>query len=183
MFDQRPSNAERGGARRDWEWGWGILLLLCIPVISSCGASSPAPTTPVQPSSPASAHPFHATVKTFDGAFTVTLAITPNRSGPNLFTVQVKNAHSGKPATQVVITLYTTMQDMAMGTDSILLHPDGDGLFSVTGNNLDMEGHWAIGMTIQTPDHVIHKAGVSLTIFPPNRSRVRPLANGATSTH
>jgi len=91
----------------------------------------------------------------------VTLDITPNRSGANIFQLRVMNNQTGKPASHVTITLYTTMQDMAMGTDSIGLHADGAGYFSSPSNNLSMAGHWAIGIAIQTSDRVIHKAGVS----------------------
>lgn len=139
----------------------GLLLLLCVGAISGCGALSPSPTVRAQQPAPTIAHPFHATVKTLDSAFIVTLDITPNRSGPNVFMVQVRDTHTGKPATPVAITLYFTMQDMPMGTDSITLHAEGNGLFSATSNDLSMVGRWAIGMTIQTPDQRIHKAGVS----------------------
>ena len=137
-----------------------LLLLLCVGGISGCGALAPSPTVRAQQPTPTIAHPFHATMKTLDGAFIVTLDITPNRSGPNVFMVQVRNSHTGKPATPVAITLYFTMQDMPMGTDSITLHPGGSGLFSATSNDLSMGGHWAIGMTIQTPDQRLHKAGL-----------------------
>ena len=92
----------------------------------------------------------------------MTLDITPNRSGPNVFTVQVMDNHTEKLAGRLNITLYTTMQDMAMGTDSITLHADENGNYSATSDNLSMSGHWAIGIAIQTPDHALHKAGVSL---------------------
>jgi len=67
-------------------------------------------------------------------------------------------------ATHVVITLYTTMQDMPMGTDSVVLRAEGGGQFSATSDILSMGGHWALGITIQTANHVIHKAGVSLLL-------------------
>jgi len=68
---------------------------------------------------------------------------------------------TGEPAARVIITLYTTMQDMAMGTDSLVLHSDGNGQFSATSDNLSMAGHWAIGIAIQASDHTMHRAGVS----------------------
>ncbi len=42
--------------------------------------------------------------------------------------VRVVDNRTGKPAVHVDITLYTTMQDMAMGTDSMVLHADGKGI-------------------------------------------------------
>lgn len=139
------------------------MLLLCISMITGCGAP-PSPTAPIgqQPQPTEVAQPFHATVKTFDGDFTVALDITPNRSGTNVFMVRVMDNRTGKPAIHVVTTLYTTMQDMSMGTDSVLLRADGKGQFSATGDNLSMAGRWAIGIAIQTADHTIHQAGVTL---------------------
>jgi hypothetical protein len=72
--------------------------------------------------------------------------------------------HRGQPASHVEITLYTTMQDMLMGTDSVVLHADGPGRFSGTSDVLSMGGHWAIGITIRTLDHIVHKAGVRLFV-------------------
>jgi len=48
-----------------------------------------------------------------------------------------------------------------MGTDAIHLHGDSNDSFSATGV-LSMQGHWAIGIVIQTPDHRLHKGGVML---------------------
>jgi copper transport protein len=79
-----------------------------------------------------------------------------------VFTASVLDNHTTQPATHVDVTLYTTMQDMAMGTDSIVLHATTNGQFSTTSNNLNMRGHWGLAIAIQTPDHVIHKAGVNL---------------------
>lgn len=139
-----------------------LLLFLCLSAIGGCGTSSSPTTTLRQPSPTEVAQPFHGTVKTLDGDFTVTLDITPNRSGTNVFTARVMDDHTDKLASHITITLYTTMQDMAMGTDSIVLHAGGKGQFSATSDNLSMSGHWAIGIAIQTPDHALHKAGVSL---------------------
>jgi copper transport protein len=146
-----------------WKLVWCIVLFLCVSVIAGCGAT---PSSMIvirqQPQPTEVAQPFHATVKTFDGDFTLTLTITPNRSGTNVFTVRVMDNHTDRLATRANITLYTTMQDMPMGTDAIILHADGKGQFSATSDNLSMAGHWAIGITIQTSDHSLHKAGVSL---------------------
>jgi copper transport protein len=138
------------------------LFLLCASLISGCGAAHTPSTTLRQASpTPQAAHPFHATLETRDGAFTLTLDISPNRSGTNVFLAHVMDNRTGKPAGHVTITLYTTMQDMAMGTDSIVLHADGPGQFSATSDNLSMAGHWAIGITIQASDQSTHRAGVS----------------------
>jgi hypothetical protein len=145
------------------KWLWSSLLLLYFNLLNSCGTPpTPINTLQPQPQSTPVVHPFHATLQTLDSEFTITLDITPNHSGTNVFTVRVMNNHTAKPIIQAQIILYTTMQDMSMGTDSIILHADTNGQFSATNDNLNMGGHWAIGITIQTPDHIIHKAGANL---------------------
>lgn len=166
MFDWGQANEVGNGERLSLyrKALWSMLLLLCVGVIGGCSVTS-SPTTVIrrQPSPTEVAQPFHGTMKTFDGAFTVTLDITPNRSGPNMFIVHAIDNHTNKMAIDVHITLYTTMQDMPMGTDSIILHGDGKGQFSAASDNLNMAGQWAAGIAIQTPDHTIHKAGVIFT--------------------
>ena len=168
MHDQGPSGHDGAGTwltQRRCVALWSLLCLLCASPLTSCGAPSPTTTAPApQPHLTPVAHPFHVTVKTLDGDFTVTLDITPNRSGTNVFTVHVMDNHTDRLATHAKISLYTTMQDMPMGTDSILLHADGRGQFSATGDNLSMAGHWAIGISIQLTDHSMHKAGVTLVM-------------------
>jgi hypothetical protein len=151
-------------APRSWKRVWVMIFPLCFGVISGCSAISSPQSVITQQQSPTPTEivgPFHASTKTFDGDFTITLDITPNRVGSNMFIAHVIDNQTGKPATQVSVTLYTTMQDMSMGTDSIVLYADGNGQFSATGDNLDMGGHWAVGIIIQTTGHIAHKAGMS----------------------
>lgn len=162
MFTQQPSkNAWCMLLRSTWIWA-----MLCCLALASCSMPFTSTTTTSTPTNilPTTAvtQPFHQTVKTLDGAFSVTLDVTPNRSGPNVFTVSVLDNHTTQPANNVNVTLYTTMEDMAMGTDSLVLHATANGQFSATSDNLNMRGHWGLAIAIQTPDHVIHKAGVSL---------------------
>lgn len=145
-----------------WKLAGYPLLFLSLSLLGGCGTTHTA-TVHTQPSPTATASPFHTTVQTFDRVFTLTLTISPNRSGINRFTMQVRN-QAGKPAEHVEVTLYTTMQDMFMGTDSVVLRAEGPGQFSATSNVLGMGGRWAIGIIIQTTDHVLHKAGVMFTI-------------------
>lgn len=168
MLDRRQLNndgAEMWHRSLHWKPVWLLLVFLFASVITGCGPSAASTTTVgLHPQLSVVTHPFHETVKTFDGDFTFTLDITPDRSGTNVFKVQVMDTLTHTPATHIIITLYATMQDMPMGTDSIILHAGDNGYFSMTSNALSMGGHWAIGITIQTPDHTIHKAGVRLLI-------------------
>lgn len=140
-----------------------LLLVLCISLTGGCATTRTA-TVATQPSLVATASSFfHTTVETFDRTFTLTLTILPGHTGTNRFNIQIAD-HTGRPAEHVKMTLYTTMQDMSMGTDSVVLHPDGPGQFSATSDVLNMGGRWAIGIAVQTADQRIHKAGVMLAI-------------------
>ena len=151
--------------KRIWSCARTIALALCLGLLSGCGGTlAPIQTVQATPrTSPTAegAQPFHATVQALDRLLTVTLTITPDRAGTNIFTVHVRADHSSTSTTPMSVTLYTTMQDMPMGTDAIHLHADSNDSFSATGV-LSMQGHWAIGIVIQTPDHRLHKGGVML---------------------
>ena len=156
-------------ASRTWIFGnAGLIaactLLLSLSILAGCAARTTT-STPVPALSPtATPGPLHVLVKTFDSSFTITLDITPDHVGPNQFRAQVLNNQTHQAATHIVITLYATMQDMAMGTDSLVLHAEKSGQFSASSTMLSMGGHWALGITIQTPDHIIHRAGVSFVL-------------------
>lgn len=145
------------------------VLLLWISITGGCGlvpTTAHIATTQVQLQPAATPGPFHTVTQTFDGDFTITLDITPNRSGPNTFTAHIIDNRSHSLVSNLVVTLYLTMQEMPMGTDSVTLQFQGNGLFSTTSDLLSMNGHWAIGITLQTTDHIIHKAGVLILVAP-----------------
>jgi len=75
--------------------------------------------------------------------------------------VSAVDTATGKPATNIGVSLYTTMLDMDMGTDTVNLQPDGKGHFSGTGD-LTMPGNWEIRIQIRTPDASLHEASVKL---------------------
>jgi len=120
------------------------------------GTLSPTATTQQQQTT-ANARPYNTTVKTTDNKFTIIFNVNPNRFGTNVFTVNVVDNKTGKPTTNVGVSLYTTMLDMDMGTDNINLLPDGKGHFSASGD-LSMGGNWQIRIQIRTPDSTLHEA-------------------------
>src|SRR5713226_4906048 len=141
-----------------WEPVVGVAVLVCVGLMNVfAGTLSPIATAQPQPTGTARA--FHTTVKTADGKFTIALTVNPNTAGPNVFTVGVIENSTGKPTTNVGVSLYTTHLDMDMGTDTVNLQPDGKGHFSATGD-LVMGGHWQIRIQIRTPDNTLHEATV-----------------------
>jgi nitrogen fixation protein FixH len=78
-----------------------------------------------------------------------------------MFTVSAVDTSTGAPTTNIGVSLYTTMLDMDMGTDTVNLLPDGKGHFSGTGD-LAMPGDWQIRVQIRTPDARLHEVSVKL---------------------
>ncbi|HEU5374203.1 MAG TPA: copper resistance protein CopC [Ktedonobacteraceae bacterium] len=171
----REGRLARGATRLTrvlrWEPWLGVAVIVCVGLMNvfagTLTPTSAAPLPQQQPgaTSPATG-PFNGTAQTSDGKYSVTLHISPNRFGTNVFTVQVTDARTGKAlnANEVGVTVYTTMLDMEMGTDSLDLQPDGKGGFSGSGD-LAMGGNWGIGVQLRTLDNQLHKA--SFKIYTP----------------
>ena len=144
-----------------WEPLLGVAVLMCVGLMNVfAGTLTPLPAQP--PASPTTAQPVQSTIKTTDGQFAVTLSVSPNRFGPNTFTMRVADARSGRAVTQAGVSLYTTMLDMDMGTESINLQPDGKGNFSALGD-LGMVGRWQVRVVVRTPDNRLHTASVTFS--------------------
>lgn len=145
-----------------WEPALGVAVLVCVGLMNIF-AGTLSPIAAPQPGQQTTAHtkPFNQTVTTTDGKFKLMLNVTPNRFGPNVFTVTVSDPHTGKPTTNAGVTIYTTMLDMDMGTDTLNLQLDGHGHFSGSGD-LSMSGTWRISIQVRTPDNTLHRANVEL---------------------
>ncbi len=141
-----------------WEPVLGVAVLVCVGLMNVF-AGTLSPTAAAQPQPTGTAKAYHTTVKTTDGKFTIALTVNPNTAGPNVFTVSVIENSTGKPTTDVGVSLYTTHLDMDMGTDTVNLQPDGKGHFSATGD-LVMGGHWQLRIQVRTPDNTLHEATV-----------------------
>ncbi len=146
-----------------WEPLLGVAVLICVGLMNVfAGTLSPIAAAQQQlPQTGGKPQPFTTSVRTTDGKFTVTLTVNPNRFGTNVFTVSAVDNSTGAPATNIGVSLYTTMLDMDMGTDTVNLQPDGKGYFSATGD-LAMAGDWQIRIQIRTPDATLHEASVKL---------------------
>jgi copper transport protein len=145
-----------------WEPLLGVGVLLCVGLLNVFGGTL-SPTAATQPTTTGPTRPFTTTVKTSDNKFSLTLNINPNRFGTNVFTVGVVDTRTGKPTTNVGVSLYTTMLDMDMGTDNVNLLPDGKGHFAASGD-LSMAGNWQLRIQIRTPDNMLHEAKVQFVV-------------------
>jgi copper transport protein len=144
-----------------WEPVLGVGVLICVGLMNVfAGTLSPIAVAQQQQTG-SKPQPYTTTTPTKDGKFTVTLSVNPNRFGTNVFTVSAVDTATGKPATNIGVSLYTTMLDMDMGTDTVNLLPDGKGHFSGSGD-LSMPGNWEIRIQIRTPDATLHEASVKL---------------------
>lgn len=115
--------------------GAGVLLA------SSVMFSYPVPEG-LSPAGP-SAYPIHV------ASLTGTLALSPDRAGPNLITVKLRDAR-GQQVRQATVVVLTTMLDMEMGTGKAALAQTGPGVFSGT-TDLGMGGHWGLRLLVYTP--------------------------------
>jgi hypothetical protein len=131
-----------------------LAVMLCVGLLSAFTGTLP-------PMLAGHAHPFATTVKTTDGKFIVKLSITPNQSGTSVFAVTALDPNTGQAVADVGVSLSMTMPTMDMGTDTITLHPDGNGHFSANGN-FSMEGKWQIRIQLQTPNGSLSEATVML---------------------
>jgi copper transport protein len=143
-----------------WEPVLGVGVLICVGLMNVfAGTLSPIVVAQQPTQTGSKLLPFNTSVRTSDGKYMVTLNVNPNRFGTNVFTVSAVDTNTGAPATNIGVSLYTTMLDMDMGTDTVNLLPDGKGHFSGTGD-LDMPGNWQIRIQIRTPGATLHEASV-----------------------
>jgi len=145
-----------------WEPLLGVAVLVCVGLMNIF-ANTLSPTSTQQQQPTGTVKPFNTTVKTTDNKFTIMLNVNPNRFGTNIFTVSVVDNSTGKPTTNVGVSLYTTMLDMDMGTDTVNLLPDGKGHFSASGD-LSMGGNYQIRIQIRTPNNTLHEARVQFYV-------------------
>ncbi len=147
-----------------WEPLLGVAVLLCTGLLNVfAGTLTPAnvASSTTQPQQTTTVKPYTSTLTTSDNAFTIKLTISPDRFGPNVFTVTALDS-TGKVQKNIGVSIYTTMLDMEMGTDALNLQPDGKGNFTSNGD-LDMGGNWQIRIQIRTLDNKLHEAKVKIT--------------------
>ncbi len=156
------ANIERQARRLtgllQWEPLLGIAILICTGLLSVL-AGTLQPVTTNQAQLP-QVKTFTTTIKTSDKQFSLTLTVSPDRSGPNTFTIAIFDSH-GVKTTHVSVSIYATMLEMDMGTTPIKLQPDAKGNFSALAN-LDMGGKWGLRVEIGTPDLKFHEANVQI---------------------
>lgn len=138
----------------------GVAVLVCVGLLNVFGGTlAPSTASAAKPGPTAPASSFHATARTADGRFTVGLTVSPAQAGSNTFTVSVVDNHTGKPTTEVGVSLYTTYLDREIGTGTVNLQPDGKGHFRASGD-LTVGGHWHIRVQIRTVQNTLHEATI-----------------------
>ncbi len=91
---------------------------------------------------------------TSDNQFMVVLSVTPDRAGPNVFTVSVQHLSRGVHTQQgnirvTSVSLSMTMLHTNQGTETIELAPSGNETFSSAGN-FSRRGVWETNVFIHT---------------------------------
>jgi copper transport protein len=139
----------------------GVAVLVCVGLMNVF-AGTLVPTTSVsQPQPTATSTSFTTSVRTSDNKFRVTLVVNPNFSGTNIFTASVIATNTGKPITNVGVTLYISSLIMDMGVGTVNLQPDGKGHFSAR-SELPMGGDWQVRIELRMADNKLHEAVVKL---------------------
>ena len=141
-----------------WEPVVGVMILLCTGLLSVFSGTLQSTVAPIAPASQqaAASNPYIAHLQTKDKLYNITLKIDPNQFGINTFTATVYDSHEKiVPTAGISASLYLTMLDMDMGTQEVTLRPDKNGSFS-TQDELNMAGHWALKLNVQTADARLH---------------------------
>ncbi|PWT77065.1 MAG: hypothetical protein C5B60_03280 [Chloroflexi bacterium] len=89
----------------------------------------------------------------YSGGYAVTLHVSPAKPGTNIFVVTIGNSLKDQIA-QAQVVIETTMLDMAMGTEQVLLQPAAGGepgIYEGRGE-LTMPGHWELAVRVR-PAH------------------------------
>jgi predicted metal-binding membrane protein len=89
----------------------------------------------------------------YSGGYAITLHATPAKPGTNVFVVTLGNSHKDQIA-QAQVVIDTTMLDMEMGTEQVLLQPAAGsepGIYEGR-SDLTMPGHWELVVHVQ-PAH------------------------------
>lgn len=143
-----------------WEPWLGVAVLVCVGLLNVfAGTLTPtnAAAAPQAGTSGPTAGAFTNTANTDDGKFKVTLTVSPDRFGTNVFTVQVVNIQTGKTLgpNDVGVSIYTTTLDMDMGSNSVDLQGNSQGVFTGNGD-LAMGGNWDVRVQLRTLDNQLH---------------------------
>jgi len=133
-----------------------LIMLSLFTLLAACNSAA-ADTTGVPTSGGLS-----ATQQTSDNKFQIKLNVTPNHIGLNNFVVTVTD-QSGKPVSDVSVTLSLNSIDMVMSDEILYLLPDGNNHFTSQGGFM-MPGHWTIRVLVKTPDNVLHECRVPTLI-------------------
>jgi len=128
---------ERGLAASIWgELSIGVIILILSVVLTNLPTAMQSPG------------PFKDS-KVIEGN-QVTLRVTPNRIGENLYEVTLKD-RQGKPINEIEqINLTFTMLDMDMGKETVNLKKAAEGKYEVRGLHFSMAGDWNIQVHVLT---------------------------------
>jgi uncharacterized membrane protein len=140
-----------GGARRLGELARNVrgevVLAACILAVTAVLSQLPPGKFVVERASAKPAAPPSIQVEGSDFATSVRIALTatPGTPGPNNFTAKVTDYDSGEPwpATRVALR-FTPRGRTEIGTSTLDLTKDGDGLWKGQGSQLSIAGDWVV---------------------------------------
>ncbi|MFO3790584.1 copper resistance CopC/CopD family protein [Bacillus mojavensis] len=116
------------------EWAIGIAVLITAAVFTSL----PSPPEPAP-------EPFYQT-KAIENGQSVSLSISPNQPGKNVFELRVTD-HNGDPAKniqQITLTVYKTGLSGSKNKSTFQLKEKTDGIFQTENLSINEKGNWKI---------------------------------------
>jgi copper transport protein len=154
---QISAQAQRLAERlEDWlrrEAVVGAAILLCVALLAAfAGSLTPAAAAGASSGGGSSSGAFISAPQTVQG-LTLTLKVTPNAFGTNMFTVTVLDAQQ-HPVNGASVLIATESLDMDMGVQTAQLQPVGPsapGAYSGQ-SDLTMAGHWRVTVKVLPPN-------------------------------
>ncbi|UQD50960.1 copper resistance protein [Bacillus methanolicus] len=145
MFLLGAYHFNQGKKRVRQKLGWTLRLELAIGVIVILMA---AILTNLPPAT-ASPGPFDQTKRVADNGYHVSLHISPNIEGVNVFKVKLKDKRGRAPTNieQVTLTFSSTKQ---AGESTVIVPNAAPGVFQTEGMHLNMAGYWNVRVHVLT---------------------------------
>nr|WP_238533086.1 CopD family protein [Bacillus methanolicus] len=136
----------QGKKRKRQKLGWTLGLELTVGVIVMVMA---AILTNLPPAT-ASPGPFDQTKRTVDNGYHVSLHISPDKEGVNVFKVELKDKSGRAPTNIEQVTLTFSSADVQAGESTMIVPNAAPGVFQTEGMHLNMAGRWNVRVHVLT---------------------------------
>ncbi|MFC3883875.1 copper resistance CopC/CopD family protein [Bacillus songklensis] len=137
---------KQGKKRKKQTLGWTLGLEFTIGVMVIVLATI---LTNLPPAT-ASPGPFNQTKRVVENGYHVSLHISPNVEGANVFMVELKDKRGQMPTNIEQVTLTFSSIDIQTGENTIIIPNVAPGAFQTEGMHLNMAGRWNVRVHVLT---------------------------------